>query len=232
MPRADQIWTPGDPEYWCVILRRVKVQRAEFKRPCDYGPWTQALEALDVSPFALMMFAHALARPGWPADAARQIEFALTFLEKDVMLFQSGYCKRHLLKRLHQAQLNAAQSDRLVALVKRAVIDGAGLEEFRGYGRCAATLNRSDLNAWLLETAQGAVVPLWELPPDTRHAVLEANPNVVKKYVGRTTGYEFGISVDTLDGPVAFAGLGVERRVKANAWRILQVVRRKHRGTP
>ena len=87
-----------------------------------------------------MDFASDVAQPGWPGPRPDLIAFALAFLEADVMLFRSGYVKRHLIKRLQQSPLTSDDITRIDALLRRAVTRGSSLEEFKGYRILAAHL--------------------------------------------------------------------------------------------
>ena len=102
----------------------------------------------------LILFADKVSAPGWPKEHGHLTDFALRFLEADVMLFRSGYVKRHLLCRLRQARLDLSQAERAVSLVKRAVTDGSGLEEHREFRRLAARIRTDDLITWLNQRPQ------------------------------------------------------------------------------
>ena len=109
-----------------------------------------------------MDFAEDIAQPGWPEPRSALIDFALTFLEADVMLFRSGYAKRHLARRLGQAPLTAADVARIEAVLRRATAGGAGLEEFRAYADLAARLvaeaRLPGFEDWLVGRAEGAIL--------------------------------------------------------------------------
>lgn|GEM_PF-2175404 len=70
--------------------------------------------------------------------------------------------KRHLIKRLQQSPLSADHAARLGRLLRRAVLGGAGMQEFRAYRRLAGPLvligALPDLPGWLEEKAQGAIL--------------------------------------------------------------------------
>ncbi len=104
----------------------------------------------------------ASAQPRWPEGRQDLIEWALTFLEADVMLFRSGYAKKNLLTRLRQSPLQPNDVARIEALVRRAVTQGTGVEEQRGYRRIAARLvyenHAPNLRSWLEAQAEGAVL--------------------------------------------------------------------------
>jgi hypothetical protein len=116
---------------------------------------------------ALMGIAQDVAQPGWPEARSDLIEFALAFLEADVMLFRSGYTKRHLIKRLQQSPLSDAEISRVDVLLRRAVLQGTGLEEARAFRRLAARLcvqgYLPDLAEWLREQSHGAIVTFGRL---------------------------------------------------------------------
>ena len=110
----------ADAEFWIGFIDQALplVGEANPDRPCEYSRWTAALdkarEAIERWPQSgeydwpdnpnpprlptdLMSFARGVSKPGWPDDHAHLVEFSLRFLEADVMLFRSGYLKRHLL---------------------------------------------------------------------------------------------------------------------------------------
>ncbi len=151
-------------------------------RPCAYHPWQTALfEVMRTPPFIglsldgvtpnpqrLIEFAEDLSKPGWPEPRRDLIEFAFVFLEADVMLFRSGYTKRHLIKRLQQAPLTEIDVDRVHLLLKRAVLEGTGHEEARAFRKLAASLvvqgKLPDLENWLDQKAKGAGLTMQHLP--------------------------------------------------------------------
>lgn len=155
---------------------------ARDKRVCNYGPWERALQEYSrVPPFVgqetqyskVMLsefhsFVADLAQPGWPDPRADMVEFALCYLEADVMLFGSGYKKRHYIRRLQQSPLSDDQIARIDRLIRRAVTEGTGLEENRAYRKPAAHLivqgHLPGLYLWLEQMAQGAQVRSRDTP--------------------------------------------------------------------
>lgn len=147
-------------------------------RPCSYEPWKAALKEYsrtppyigelpddwDWLPSKLMNFARDIAQPGWPEPRLDLIEFAIAFLEADVMLFNSGYIKRHLIKRLQQSLLSEEHVSRIDVLLRRASTQGTGLEEARAFRKLAAHLyvhgHVPDLVEWLKDQSEGAVLTL------------------------------------------------------------------------
>jgi len=148
------------------------------KRPCSYAPWTAALrEYSRVPPYIgklpddwhwlptdLMNFAADIAQPGWTEPRSDLIEFAISFLEADVMLFRSGYVKRHLIRRLQQSILSEDQISRVDTLLRRAITQGTGLEESRAFRKLAAHLYLlgylPDLYEWLENQSAGVILTL------------------------------------------------------------------------
>ncbi|MEM1234679.1 MAG: hypothetical protein AAGH70_11190 [Pseudomonadota bacterium] len=171
---------PDDVMRWTQVMQAVAPVVHKGGRPCDYGPWQGALDEYGRVPHwigtvklvkgavgtQLMEMAWDVAQPAWPEPRRDLIDFALTFLEADVMLFRSGYCKKNLLRRLRQAPLVSEDHGRLNVLIRRAVREGTGLEEFRAYARLAARLiidrHLPDLDTWLETQAEGALVTGWE----------------------------------------------------------------------
>lgn len=145
---------------WTSTLRRAgNIARAiRSERPCNYGPWQNGFRQIGTDWMDLSIFASNTCLPPWPNDCPSLVEFALTFLEEDPMLFRSGYTKRHFAKRLGQYPLNAVQIARIDTVFRRAVIEGAGLEEFRAYCKLAAKLRPDGLEDWLIVKAAGAQI--------------------------------------------------------------------------
>lgn len=179
--------TPETVTYWTDVIVRAQKLVTEGKSPCDYNPWRQAIHKVTSdTPFAvqypydtasksddhtfskLMSIAEDIAQPNWPEPRRDLIEFALTFIEADVMLFRSGYCKRHLMARLRQAQLTQSDIKRVDAILRHSVIKGTGLEEYRVYCKMAAQLvysgHLTDLKLWLHQKAQGAILTVDTMP--------------------------------------------------------------------
>lgn len=150
------------------------------RRPCDYRPWTDALDFVTGGPAprlrprsawrsfldprdehgrrfieeasALLAFSEdAATGGGWPPEHAHLVEFALTFLEEDPMWFRSGYTKKALARRLKQARLTESDIARLLPIMQRAVTQGTGLEEFKPLCRLAQKVRPPGLWEWLEE---------------------------------------------------------------------------------
>lgn len=233
-----------------VIDRALPLAKAEQPpRPCHYGPWAAALLKLekidaewpklgrhyyDAGPSSLMACAHRVSRPGWPDEHAHLVEFALRFLEADVMLMSSGYAKRHLLRRLRQASLTTDQTGRAIALVKRAVTDGTGLEEFREFCRLATRLITDDLHAWLSETAEGAYITISDIDGEdlarielfdtaTRRKVTRYGFNLRPNYAFRS---DFSLPV------IKTSELTETNKTRKNAWRMLRHIERVGASRP
>ena len=161
---------------WTDVFREAADKVAKGGRPCDYTPWKRAIgEAglqhgfksfpTDSSTDIVSRAAHFIedaSMPAWPESRRDLIEFALVVLEADVMLFRTGYAKRHLIKRLQQAPLTQEDIARLDVLLRRAVQNGTGLEEYRAWCKLAADFvdqgHLSDLPAWLYPQAKGALL--------------------------------------------------------------------------
>lgn len=165
--------TPEAAAHWTGVIDRAEpfVRAKPATRPCDYGPWEEGLLELGkleadwphagrytygIGVGGLMEFADFVSSTSWPADHCGLVDFALRFLEADVMLFRSGYTKRHLLRRLRRAELDQTQQERCVELIKRAVTTGSGLEEFREFKRLATCVGDDFLRVWLQSMAEGA----------------------------------------------------------------------------
>ncbi|MDQ2089778.1 hypothetical protein [Marimonas arenosa] len=173
---------PETVGFWLDVLLWVAalVERGSTTRPCSYVSWARALHKFEAlkgvemgagSPgddrwssyhSRLMRFVEDVAQPRWSEPRRDLIEFALAFLEADVMLRRSGYAKKNLARRLKQAPLCDGDVARLDAVFRRQVVQGTGLEEFGAYARLAAKLMNEGrlpgLEAWLEERAQGAIL--------------------------------------------------------------------------
>ena len=180
------------------------------------------------------MFATDVSRPGWIEDHAHLTDFALTYLEADVMLFRSGYVKRHMLVRLRQARLSPGQIGRARRLVELAVLNGSGLEEFREYCRLAARLITRELQGWLEDTAREAMLTLDALDIDDWRRAQEAfdDKTFRKLHKGwfrhrRTWSFPANFTPQL----VKTAELPHRNRVHVNAWRMLRQIERISQGT-
>ena len=169
---------PSRVTAWTTLIAQVAKNVVARGKPCDYEPWKNALADYSRKPSKLdelsandncvsadlVNFAADVAQPGWPEPRPDLIEYALTFLEADVMLFRSGYVKRHLIRRLQQSELDCLQVSRVDMLLRRAVIHGTGLEECRAFRKLAAHLctlgHLAELPRWLERKAEGAILTL------------------------------------------------------------------------
>lgn len=189
-------------ETWRQIMSLARPMIRSSRRPCDYHPWSNVLKELCEKPrfvgklppdmpypdMALQHLAEDIAQPGWPEPRRDLIEFALTYLEADVMLFRSGYAKRHLIKRLQQSPLTDGDVSRIRVLLERAVTDGTGLEEARAYRKLAAHLVVADrlpgFDEWLAERAEGAILT-WDRAAGPMWLDILASPNLTEKDISR-----------------------------------------------
>lgn len=244
-----------DAIYWTEVVKAVAAvipTIAKPKRTCSYHAWSSLLNeycgnppSVGIAPdyptnmsSRLMSFAEDVAKPGWPEPISDLIEFALAFLEADVMLFRSGYTKRHLVKRLQQSPLSPDHIIRIDRLLRRAVTNGTGLEEFRAYRRLAAHLVVSgalpDLPTWLAEKAHGAIRTVdradgeifADLMSDT--AMSDADRDRVTKstFFGR---FKWGMSFSDLLVAVPAGKLTNEdaSRTKDNAYLMLRSIQQR-----
>jgi len=207
------------------------------KRACAATfPKGDLAEDWDWWPTYLLNIASDIAQPGWAEPRDDLIEFALVYLEADVMLFRSGYTKRHLIKRLQQSPLSKRHVARIDALLRRAVCDGTGVEEFRAYRKIAAHLvledRLPDLEDWLEEQADGAILTLdradGALLADLRSRLSEELRALVWKtrLFGRS---RWGVVYPQLSEVVP-AGKQIEesaQRVKFNAYLMLSFIDRR-----
>ncbi len=233
------------------------MQKIDPPRPCHYGPWAAALlrlENIDAewpelgkahwrpsNPMLpndadnLLNIAAEVSQSKWPEEHAHLADFALKFLEADVMLFRSGYVKKHLLRRLQQADLDAQQTARSQTLLKRAVEQGAGLEEYREFCRLAAVTADDSLQTWLNEKAEGVVLTLNAFRGrDWGDAIGQFDEGTAMKLIrsglyGRPT---FGFKSDFSLPIVKMSDVSNDNRIKTNAWRMLRHVERAQASRP
>lgn len=238
---------PDAAAYWISVLDRAEpvARAADRKRPCDYAPWEAALNRIaevdkdwpnfgypirDPGPVDLMHFAADAACPGWPEDHAHLVEFALRFLEADVMLFRSGYTKRHLLRRLRQARWNKAQTERAEALVRGAVQNGTGLEEHREFYRLTPRVITDELRDWLKDQADRAFLTLNDLDgEDYAHwmdILGEASMRKLSRH-GFSLNLQNAFAADPPHSVVKIKDLPQDNRIRRNAWRMLRYIRRR-----
>ena len=153
--------TPSPEElHWATEVLHRLAQHVSLSpnKPCDYAPWTQAFQEIRVEPSLITGLARKLSRRRWHDHQFAMAEFAITYLEVDVMLFQSGYDKAKLIRRIGQTNLTPVQLERVQSLLKGAVLKGAGREEFIAYCKLAAKIMPSGLRYWLHNYAKDAVV--------------------------------------------------------------------------
>lgn len=238
---------------WTKVLRKAAALVEPGHRPCDYTPWKRAIpEAMGrIAPLDLAEdrdahrwgatdlrnFIEDVSLPAWPEPRRDLIEFALTVLEADVMLFRSGYAKRHLLKRLKQSPLTDTDILRIEALLRRAVTDGTGLEEYRAYCKLAAHLVTEgylkDLPGWLGERAEGAILTFDQADGPFFQKVYSAgfsDEDIYKLSKGPLWGpRKYGLRWPAMDSLVP-AGKKTEtddQRIARNAWRMLDHILRR-----
>lgn len=156
------------------------------------------------------------------------------------MLFCSGYTKRHLARRLQQSALTDDEVTRIEANLRRAVNDGAGLEEFRAYAKLAAHLVTAErlpaFADWLAERAQGAILTLDKAGGAEWQEMFWANSRLTdpdKARLSRVNWFgpsKFGTPWPELDRVVpAGKSLQTDRanKVRRNAYLMLCAVRRR-----
>ena len=246
---------PEEVIYWTDAVTAVAAivpTLAKPKRTCSYLVWSGLLDAYsplppcdgiaphDPAPLSarLMRFTQDAAKPCWPEQRNDLIEFALAFLEADVMLFRSGYTKRHLIKRLQQSRPSPEHIVRIDRLLRRAVINGTGREEFRAYRRLAAHLVAKgmlrDLPTWLAENARGAILTLDKADTDmiadmtSKTAMSEAGRDRIMKrtFFGRS---KWGVRFPDLSAAVRAGTRANDEaaQIKNNAYLMLRSVQRR-----
>jgi hypothetical protein len=230
-------------QHWAGVLRSAHLvlqanrRRWPSARPCSYGPWYQALAEVGVDPFDLMQFTETASRAPWPQERVMLIAYALTFLETDPMLFRSGYTKRHLLNRLRQSELSSSEIERLTAILKGAVLNGTGLEEFRPCCRVAATHRPPGLQDWLRPLAAEAKLDRY------RHLVGDDRQRLPDAYGDRgSASYSpvYGYAPPRHALPADLCGALIRmtpddwadpaNRRAANAWQMLRAMERQSRA--
>jgi len=191
-----------------------------------------------------MDFASDVAQPGWPGPRPDLIAFALAFLEADVMLFRSGYVKRHLIKRLQQSPLTSDDITRIDALLRRAVTRGSSLEEFKGYRILAAHLVVNgalyNLTSWLAIKAEGAILTMNRANGGVI-ADMFSHPDLSERDVRRLHIYprflgrsKWGITYPNLSEVAPAGGLVKEKeeRIKYAAYLMLRSIQRRQESRP
>lgn len=237
-------------ERWTYVFRKAADEVGSGERPCDYTPWEKAIGEvvlrrgfqsylLDPSTciiWSARNFIEDVSLPAWPEPRRDLIEFALVVLETDVMLFRTGYAKRHLIKRLQHAPLTQSDIARLDVLLRRAVNRGTGLEEYRAWCKLAAYFVDQgflgDLPAWLYSHAKGAFLNY--NMADGRLGQKFSNAGLSDADICKLTGGFFRASRHAVSWPnfseVTKVGDGFntpEQRVKRNAWRMLDHIFRR-----
>ena len=249
--------TPDVVEHWTGIIRQALPHVSPGGRPCSYRPWAGVLGAMSTDPpfvgtvqtspvglaRGLMSVAADIAQPGWPEPRRDLIEFALVFLEADVMLFRSGYAKRHLVRRLQQSPLSETDVRRAEFLLKRAVLVGTGLEEQRAYRKLAAHMvcrgHLQDLPGWLRDVASGAIITV-NGAEGSDYLRMLTNPKFSDRDLDRLVVFssrsrpKSGVPYPEMS-TVVQAGETIERteqRIKRNAYRMLRAIQQRERSRP
>ena len=217
-------------ELWTKFMRLAATRVWPDQRPCSYGPWLAAFNELGASLKDRQNFCltyETISRTDWHDIGAEWLEFALSFLECDVMLFRSGYAKRRFIHRLSRCKLPANQLERCEHLLRRAVTDGTGKEEFIEYCAMAARLDPAGLADWLVARLGDTVIALTERGID-QHEQASGKLHVYldnSHLFGLTAPHPGVIELATRsDDPLA--------KVRRNAWRMLWAIlrRRAQRG--
>ena len=241
---------PEIVERWTGILREAAEEIELGASPCDYAPWKKAIGEVGLrhgfksypqesSTFIVSRarnFIEDVSMPAWPEPRRDLIEFALVVLETDVMLFRTGYAKRHLIKRLQHAPLAKKDIARLDVMLRRTVTRGTGLEEYRAWCKLAAYFvdegYLGGLPAWLYSQAKGALLNYRVADGRLTQQFLNAgfSDAETRKLVGgffcapsHAVSWPNFSEITKIDGKFNTP----EQRVKRNAWRMLdQIIRR------
>lgn len=241
---------PEIVERWTCVLSEAADEIGTGSSPCDYSPWEKAIGevglrhgfqsyAQDPSTGITSRARHFIedvSMPAWPEPRRDLIEFALVVLETDVMLFRTGYAKRHLIKRLQQAPLIQNDLDRLDVLLRRAVTGGAGLEEYRAWCKLAAYFvdkgYLGDLPSWLYPQAKGAFLNY--SMADGRLAQQFRNAGLSDAEMRKLIGGILRSSSHAVSWPnfseIVKVNVNLnttEQRLKRNAWRMLDHIIRR-----
>lgn len=236
---------PEIVERWTSVFREAAEEIVPSGNPCDYEPWRKAIGEVGlrhgfdpdtfISSRALTFIAD-VSMPAWPEPRRDLIEFALVVLEADVMLFRTGYAKRHLIKRLQQAPLTQTDIARLDAMLRRAVTRGSGREEYRAWCKLAAYFvdegYLGDLPAWLYPQAKGALLNYrmanGRLAQQFLHAGL-SDAETRKLIGGFWRAPSHAISWPNFSEIIRENGNidTQEQRVKRNAWRMFDQIMRR-----
>lgn len=145
-------------DHWVKILQKAGpiARQVHSHKPCSYDPWCTALGKLGVNANVnlLCWFAEEAGYAGWPEKHAHLVRFVLTFMEEDPILFRTGYAKKNMAKRLKQADLSTNDIVRIGNVMKKVVVQGCGLEEFKPYCKLAQKVKPDGLWDWLEEQKQ------------------------------------------------------------------------------
>jgi hypothetical protein len=241
---------PEIVERWTGVFREAADEVGTGGSPCDYTPWKKAIGEVglrhgfksyprDPSTCIISRAGNVIedvSMPAWPEPRRDLIEFALVVLEADVMLFRTGYAKRHLIKRLQQAPLTRADIARLDVMLRRAVTRGSGLEEYRAWCKLAAYFvdagHLGDLPAWLYPQAKGAFLNYGmadgRLARQFRNAGL-SEAEILKLIGGVWRPASNAISWPNFSEIVRVNGNfnTPEQQLKRNAWRMLDHIIRR-----
>ena len=150
---------------WATVLLSLPRQAFNENNVYSWKPWVEALEEHGLSRESLSRDAWAAGVGPWPPEHAGRLSFAMAFLETDLTFFRSGYTKKYLIARIRDLSRDVgAIRGRCTALVKRAIMEGCGLEEAREYRKLAAAVAGDELMGWLEEKARDARLSTGDLP--------------------------------------------------------------------
>ena len=89
---------PDRLEYWTGKMLLAANKLSPEGRACAYGPWIAAFKEVGTTEANLSEFRYIyekVSSGSWQKRGPEWMEFALSFLECDVMMYRSGYAKRH-----------------------------------------------------------------------------------------------------------------------------------------
>ena len=117
---------------------------ASVMPPCVTENTWQAIHRTRLDEIKAECYSWTLEKLEWlSAGDARCVRDAITYLEADAFIINSGYMKKQLARRLARLRLRPGQKARLARAIV-AAIGRPGRVEMRAYGRLARTVSSAD----------------------------------------------------------------------------------------
>ncbi len=178
-----------------------------------------------------MQLAVRISKPGWINQTDRKTEFALCFLETDLMLRRTGYLKRHMINRISEVALKPEQTERAVALLYKSVLQVTGREEFRAYCKLAARLCPPGLQAMLLELSKTVKLAPKDVQRQLRKVTRQLSADEFRTFYSGQATIDYTLS-QLLPPMPTHERQSKSQMIARDAWRMQTVIESHRMSTP